>query len=153
MSYQLSPEVSRKIDKRLLDALESKNVDESRPAAIARLLHRLHNSFQRIDDEREIDLEYVTCAEYQLFIDDMREQGRYFQPDHWRRFQFPSGFALEPVRGIRPEDAESFCRWLTQRYGSVGMRYRLPTIAEVNDFPASEGMTACWCRDTGRFQL
>src|SRR5690349_17848944 len=146
MSYQLSAEVRREVERRVLDALESEDPDESRPAANAQLLHRLHNSFQRIDDQREIDLEYLTSAEYQLFLDDMRTQGRDYQPDHWPRYQFPRGSALQPIKGIRPEDAESFCRWLTQRHGGAGTRYRLPHGAEVIDFPSAKEMTACWCR-------
>jgi hypothetical protein len=89
---------------------------------------------QRIDENTYIDDTLVTCAEYQLFIDEMREQGKYYQPDHWISYQFPEGQAREPVTGVRPSDAQTFCRWLTRREGGV-WKYRLPSQKEAKDFP------------------
>jgi hypothetical protein len=85
---------------------------------------------QRIDDDTYIDDTLVTCAEYQLFIDEMREQGKYYQPDHWASSQFQEGQALEPILGIRQADAVAFCQWITQRE-NAGWKYRLPTYKET----------------------
>ncbi len=89
---------------------------------------------QRIDENTFIDDTLVTCAEYQLFIDEMRERGEYYQPDHWISYQFPGGMAREPILGIRHSDAVAFCEWLTWRELS-GLGYRLPTDIEAKDTP------------------
>src|SRR5262245_19879605 len=104
------------INVRLIDGLESDDPKLRRIAAEVRLARRL-KSLQRIDDKREIDLTYLTCAEYQLFLDDIHAHGNYCQPDHWTDITFARGQASEPVCGIRYEDAEEFCKWLTQRQG------------------------------------
>lgn len=84
----------------------------------------------RLDDNREADETLVTHAEYQLFLDDMRAQGKFYQPDHWQSYQFPAGQGRQPVLGVRPSDAVAFCEWLTNRMGD-GWRYRIPDAAEL----------------------
>jgi hypothetical protein len=88
-------------------------------------------TWQRIDENTYIDDTLVTCAEYQLFIDEMREQGKYYQPDHWTSYQFSAGQALEAILGVRYSDAKAFCEWLTQREAAEWL-YRLPIIGEAN---------------------
>ena len=88
----------------------------------------------RIDENTYIDDSLVTCAEYQLFIDEMRKKGEFCQPDHWTSYQFPAGQALEPILGMRPSNASSFCLWLSQH--EVGeWSYRLPTTNEAAEYP------------------
>jgi hypothetical protein len=94
----------------------------------------------RIDENTYIDDTLVTCAEYQLFIDEMREQGKYYQPDHWASYQFPEGQAREPILGTRHFDAVTFCGWLTQRDGK-DWRYRLLTSAEAKVHPLKPKQT------------
>jgi hypothetical protein len=89
-------------------------------------------TWQRIDENTYIDDTLVTCAEYQLFIDEMREQGKYYQPDHWTSYQFPEGAAKEPILGVRHSSAAAFCEWLTQRAES-GWNYCLPNQKDVRD--------------------
>ncbi len=84
----------------------------------------------RIDDNTYIDDTLVTCAEYQLFIDQMREQGKYYQPDHWISYQFPTGQAHEPIFGVRYADNFDFCKWITE-YENNEWLYRLPTQKEA----------------------
>ena len=91
-------------------------------------------TMQRIDENTYIDDSLVTCAEYQLFIDDMREQGKYYQPDHWTAYQFQEGTAQEPMLGVRRYDAEAFCVWLALRENE-DWKYRLPTLSEAELFP------------------
>ncbi len=85
---------------------------------------------RRIDENTYIDDTLVTCAEYQLFIDEMREQGKYHHPDHWTFYQFQKGKAREPILGMRYSDAMAFCKWLSRREAS-DWRYRLPTTTET----------------------
>jgi hypothetical protein len=87
----------------------------------------------RIDENTYIDETLITCAEYQLFVDQMREQGKYHQPDHWGMYQFQPGQANSPILGIRKSDAIRFCGWLQQRNDT--WMYRLPTQQAANRFP------------------
>ncbi len=88
-------------------------------------------TWQRIDDDTYIDDTLVTCAEYQLFIDEMREQGKYYQPDHWTSYQFSKGQARGPILGVRSSDARVFCEWLSQRNSNKDWNYRLPNLDEI----------------------
>jgi hypothetical protein len=107
---------------------------------------------QRIDENTYIDDTLVTCAEYQLFIDEMREQGKFYQPDHWTLYQFPEGKAREPIVGVRFSDAQAFSDWLTSRL-SGEWRYRIPNYGElfrhpiVNIYPFPVGF---WFTDKKR---
>lgn len=89
---------------------------------------------QRIDENTYIDESLVTCAEYQLFIDEMREQGKYYQPDHWNSYQFQEGMARLPVLGVRRSDAIIFCDWLNQQEYRM-WKFRLPTGQEAIELP------------------
>jgi hypothetical protein len=93
---------------------------------------------QRIDENTYIDDTLVTCAEYQLFIDEMREQGKYYQPDHWSwtSYKFPEGQAREPILGVRFSDAKFFCEWLTQRK-NLEWIFRLPSQTEAISYSMS----------------
>src|SRR5215216_2360440 len=89
---------------------------------------------QRIDENTYIDDTLVTCAEYQLFIDELREQGKYYQPDHWPSYQFVDKQARQPVLGVRQSDTKAFGAWLTQKEHGEWV-YRLPTEQEAISFP------------------
>ena len=96
----------------------------------------------RIDDTSSIDTSLVTCAEYQLFIDEMRARDRNHQPDHWPEHHFPPGQGCQPVFGMRRSDATAFCEWLTTR-GQSDWQYRLPTIEEGTAYPLATGAANC----------
>jgi len=143
-SVQLDGEVRRQIESRLIENLEAKEPQIRQLAAQIQLNQRLKR-LQRIDKRREIDCFYITCAEYQLFLDETRAQGRYHQPDHWSNQTFAAGTALEPICGIRGEDAKAFCDWLTERQGGQ-MFYRLPQPAEARHYLATTKTLATWCQ-------
>jgi energy-coupling factor transporter ATP-binding protein EcfA2 len=124
------------VQDRIAAELDSSDPQRRQLAGEMRLNQRL-KSLPHIDQQRDIDRRYITCAEYQLFLDDARAQGKYHQPDHWTTYAFPKGSAQEPVCGVRAEDAEAFCAWLTQRQGGE-ISYRLPVQAEAKDYPAVE---------------
>ncbi|MBS1791509.1 MAG: NACHT domain-containing protein [Acidobacteria bacterium] len=148
---QLDLVTREKAEARLVGGLESDAPELRRLAAEVQLSRRL-KSLQRIDEQCDIDLNFVTCSEYQLFLDDLRTQGKYNQPDHWDGVTFPSGQALTPVRGVRAEDALAFCEWLTQRNGG-GWRYRLPYGDESEDWKSEESTLGWWCVVGQGFQL
>gem|GEM_PF-1561494 len=126
---QLDCEVRDELEQRLLAGLESEEPAIFKLAAEVKLKRRLRN-LQRIDDTTEIDLTLISCAEYQLFLDEMREEDNYYQPDHWTSFRFAKGQANKPILGIRAEDAVRFCKWLQTKESH---HYRLPTLQELED--------------------
>jgi hypothetical protein len=142
---QVSLEVRRVIEERINDALESPDPVLRRLAAEVRLARRL-NSLYPLDDQRAIDRHYLTCAEYQLFLDDARQRRADHRPVHWSADTFPTGQASAPVCGMTGEDAEAFCEWLTRRQGG-GVHYRLPRSDEANVFPAEARYLSTWCLD------
>jgi hypothetical protein len=154
---EVDEDARRGVEERVDVALESNDQDLRRLGAEV-LLNRRLKSLLRIDERREIDLSLLSFAEYQLFLDEMRSQGKYHQPDHWLDFSFGSGRSREPVRGMRAEDAAAFCEWLTARQGG-DVRYRLPAPDEALRHPAANddeivnGSIATWCGDGGGFSL
>ncbi|NER99273.1 MAG: NACHT domain-containing protein [Symploca sp. SIO1B1] len=143
------PEVKRQLDERM-EADLGKLMTEGFQLAANVLLSRRLKNLVRIEENVEIDLSYITYAEYQLFIDDKRQAGKNRQPDHWQNYRFPPGDAQKPITGIRASDAEEFCEWLTQQQSALGFRYRLPTLEEAEENPATEQQIGCWCNDEGR---
>jgi hypothetical protein len=111
------------------------------------LLSRRLKNLLRIDENAEIDMNYITCAEYQLFIDEKLTSGEHRQPEHWTSNRFPPGEAKKPIVGVRASYAQEFCDWLTEQYSVLGFRYRLPTLTEVEEYPLTEGQVGCWCTD------
>lgn len=135
----------------LRDALESNNPEHFRLAAEVHLNRRLNN-LQPFNNGSAIDLQFLTCAEYQLFLNEMQIQGEYYQPSHWTKLRFATGSALHPVKGIRVEDAQIFCDWLTAKQGHNGV-FRLPTPQEVIDYANPYSQMATWCCENSRYGL
>jgi energy-coupling factor transporter ATP-binding protein EcfA2 len=150
-ALEIDPDVRRRAEDRVIADPESPDPARRRLAAEVRLSRRL-KSLQHIDKEREIDTNFLTCAEYQLFLDDMRAQGRFFQPDHWTSLTFAAGEAGDAISGVRTDDAVAFCDWLTNRQGG-GRRYRLPSPDEARRYAAKTVALAAWCRDGDEFKL
>jgi energy-coupling factor transporter ATP-binding protein EcfA2 len=154
-----APEVKQRLRVIILEGLESANPDRQHLAANVLLAMRLEQ-LMRLDETREIDTSYVSCAEYQVFIDEGRARGKFRQPDHWDSYRFPLGSALEPITGVRYRDAEDFCEWLTEHsraMGDVRLRFRLPTCDEARQNPLNPVIAnslfdrlrrtdmGCWC--------
>jgi energy-coupling factor transporter ATP-binding protein EcfA2 len=157
--------VQRDVRKELEDTLErglrSSDLEIFRLAAEVRLSRRLRQ-LVRMDETTEIDPDYITCAEYQLFIDDKRKEGENCQPDHWTTERFAPVDATKPITGVRASDAIAFCEWLTQWAGNLGdtylegdapifvgeFRFRLPKAVEVQENPNPEAQIGCWCRES-----
>jgi NACHT domain-containing protein len=145
---ELAPEVRRKAEERVIAGLDASDPARQHLAAEVKLARRL-KSLQPIDNEQAIDLKHLTCAEYQLFLDDMRAAGKYHQPDHWLGSRFPKGQGHEPVCGVQAADAVEFCKWLTRRSGG-SVRYRLPRLEEARAHPGESARLGTWCHDGTR---
>ncbi|EDN67766.1 conserved hypothetical protein [Beggiatoa sp. PS] len=145
-SPQLDEEIREQVITSIMSHLESSDAKKRHLAAEIKLTQRFKH-LCRIDEQREIDLEYITCAEYQLFLDELRARDQYSQPDHWTEYTFPTGNAQQPICGIRAEDAEAFCQWLTTRQNDH-YYYRLPQPHEAKNFLAATitNELATWCK-------
>jgi hypothetical protein len=148
---KLDSKVRKAAIDRVIEGLESSEPKLRRLAAEVLLARRL-KSLQQIDDRREIDLNYLSCAEYKLFLEDSEDLGKCHQPDGWIDSTFPIGKAREPALGMRAEHAEALCEWLTQREGG-GVRFRLPTIDEAGQWGTERAGIATWCDGTGEYCL
>jgi predicted NACHT family NTPase len=138
----IQPEVRQALEAKLDEGLESLDSDLFKLAAEVKLARRLNNLI-RIDEKTDIDNSLITCAEYQLFIDDKRKNGKNRQPDHWHNHRFPQGDAAKPIAGVRASDAEEFCQWLAGR-GTA--HYRLVTSVEAENHPVRSQDVGYWCR-------
>jgi len=88
---------------------------------------------------------------FALIVDSDKEY--HHQPDHWLGNTFAPGHALEPITGIRTQDAVAFCKWLNTRDPSKKSRYRLPRPEEAIQYPAVISEVATWCYDGNKFGL
>jgi len=66
----------------------------------------------------------VTNQEYRDFLRDTDYQNL---PTSWEFGAFPVHYANHPVYAVSPEDAELYCKWLSQK---TGRAFRLPTEQE-----------------------
>ncbi len=148
----------RKIPAELVHSIENDNPEIRRIGAEVLLQLRIRR-LVRLDESTYADSSLVTQAEYQLFLDELRAQGSYRQPDHWPEMQFASGEGQLPATGVRPSDAQAFCSWLTERENSP-WRFRLPTAQETTRHPLNaaaagpnDAATGYWFFKDGHFQL
>jgi hypothetical protein len=95
----------------------------------------------RLAQDTYVDLNLVSNAEYQLFIDEQHKFGKYYQPIHWTTRGFLQAQGRMPAVGVRPSDAIAFCKWLTKR-GSDEWLYRLPKINEPGSDATSDEIPA-----------
>ncbi|MDX2215546.1 MAG: NACHT domain-containing protein [Oculatellaceae cyanobacterium bins.114] len=163
-ALSVHPMIRQYLEDTLEKGLESLNPVRFKLAVEVKLARRLRQLLP-IDEHLEIDREYITCAEYQLFMDESLKAGETYQPSHWESSRFAPGEAQKPITGVRVNDAEEFCNWLTQRSNNLGdtyleagapifvgdFRIRLPFLAEARDYPLdpnpqSEKGLGYWCR-------
>ncbi|AOY78941.1 NACHT domain-containing protein [Moorena producens JHB] len=142
----VKPKLEQQLEQVLAADLASPNPGIAQLAAEVKLSRRLNQLF-RIDNRIEIGLSYITCAEYQLFLDQTLAAGEHHQPDHWESKRFIALEGNQPITGIGASDAKAFCKWLTQNYSTPGFRYRLPTSDEAQEYPAIEQPVGCWCQE------
>ena len=128
-----SPHLASQVTADLLKDLEADDADRRRVAAEVLLSLRLKN-LVRLSEHVAIDMRYMCCAEYQLFLDVSARAGEYRHPDHWTDARFARGSASRPIAGIRRSDAIAFCNWLTRRERESGnghAAFRLPDAMEL----------------------
>jgi|GEM_PF-2655627 energy-coupling factor transporter ATP-binding protein EcfA2 len=152
------PDVYEQFTRAFSQAIEGEDVEWRHDLAEALLTRRTRHldwiGMVSLNDEpRVADTSLITCAEYQLFLDEQKDRGYDYLPDHWgKEHRFASGQGLLPVLGVRPSDANAFCNWLTERDPSGAYRYRLPKISahEQEKIGGVRRGTVYWMRkDTG----
>ena len=143
---RIEPLVRQQLEDKLEVGLESSDEEIFKLAAEVMLAKGL-SQFLRIDENREIDTSYITCAEYQLFLDESKKN---------RGERFPSGNAKKPRTVTSWKEALKFCGWLTDKMNSnLGGQerqkekyyYRLPTSTEVQDYSGKakeDQELKCW---------
>ncbi len=132
---EIEPYFREQLERILNDEVEDSDPERRRLVATALLELRLRRMV-RVTNTMFVDPTYITHAEYQLFLDEMRVQGDFYQPDHWLQPQFPSGQGKSAIVGIRSNDAIAFCRWLSQR-SEEGWQFSLPQAGELMAYGSS----------------
>ena len=127
----VQPEIRNRFKMLLSQGMEDPDIERQHVIAGALLAKRLRQLVQ-LDSETHIDTSLITCAEYQVFLDEQRARGLYLQPDHWKSYHFPSGQGNAPVLGVRSSDAIGFCAWLSQREPDPWL-YRLPKARRTRE--------------------
>ena len=140
---KVEPAIREELEEMLEAGLESSEPQIAELAAEVKLSRRLNNLF-KIDENLEIDTGYITCAEYQLFVNEWLYFGDRFQ----------AGSAKKPITDMSYHNALGFCAWLSSKAQWLGVEnkedrgnyyYRLPTATEVRDHPAKEyPQLGCW---------
>jgi hypothetical protein len=149
----LEDQVEDELNKILEEGLDSEEIDRFQLVTEVKLLRRLRG-LGRQEEKGVLDKDYITTAEYQLFLDEKRTAGEFLQPDHWNNIHFQSGEGKKPILGTRYTDAEAFCEWLTRREGG-NSTFRLPTPEEVKT-QLKEKRTddlGVWCFENGEYSL
>lgn len=137
-------------------ALLNEQIEDASPAvwrvAAETLLKLRLRRMVRVDEDRYVDTNLITHAEYQLFLDAMRGENKFYQPDHWKGCKFPVGQGRSPVTGVRVSDAIAFCEWLNKQEDE--WQYRLPHPQETNSEPlqelSEEIFIGYWIKDVSR---
>jgi hypothetical protein len=128
-AHSVQPQLRDEVAALVVAGLEDADPEHARLAAETKLALRLRRRTPN-DHDCYVDPQLISCAEYQLFVDERRAAGDYRQPDHWLEPHFSAGSGKQPVLGVRPSDAESFCKWLSAR--SVGeWSYQIPDNSRV----------------------
>ena len=146
-ALKVQPAVSAQLDTLLDQGVEDEDPERSRIIAEALLARRLRQLIY-IDKNTYSDTSLITCVEYQIFLDEQRSKGKYYQPDHWVDEHFPAGQGRLPILGVRPSDAVAFCKWLNEREPGV-LYYRLPRAGEYKNGIGYEGVSDKMMADTG----
>ncbi len=150
-AHEVQPEVRTKLAMLLKQGVEDPDNERQHVIAGAVLSRRLRR-LVHLKDAIYVDTSLITCAEYQIFLDEQRARGLYLQPDHWTSYRFPPGHGNDPVLGVRPSDATAFCTWLTERDASPWL-YRLPEVGELEKegdksiFSRLPANTGYWLKD------
>ncbi len=133
-SLKVEPAVRERLEGILEQGLESPEPKIAKLAAKVKLSRRLNN-LREIDENLEIDTSYITCAEYQLFIDERLNSQSHFQ----------LGSGKRAITGISWQNAFEFCNWLSLTNSDGVSYYRLPSRNEVQDNPATQyPQLGCW---------
>lgn len=88
------------------------------------------------------DQHYITCAEYQRFLDEEKASGNNYHPIHWAKSRYAKGDELKPITGISAASAKRFCEWYSNR---TNARYRLPKLNELPTMNGDSRPLAHWC--------
>ncbi len=88
--------IAYKIEELLQTGVE--DTDSRKRSIVAEaLLKRRLERMGYLRDDVYVDTSLVSCAEYQLFLDDQSAQGRYYHPWHWNTDSFQPSQGHEPI--------------------------------------------------------
>jgi hypothetical protein len=135
VAAQVQPAARARLEGALAASVEAADPQRRAIVSEALLAERLRQMVL-IGKDVYADTTLISCAEYQLFLDEQHAGDPAHWPDHWPGGHFPAGQGRMPVLGVRASDALAFCEWLTRR-DSGEWRYRLPWLGRHSHEAAS----------------
>lgn len=135
-ALEMKREIRAKLETTLRNAAEGEDM-ERRALSVEAQLSTRTRFMARLGYETTIDDTLITNVEYQLFLNQMAQIGKFFYPDHWDDTQFPKNQALSVATGVRPSDALEFCQWIT-KFDVEPAKYQLPTNNEAKTIPIQD---------------
>jgi hypothetical protein len=128
-----------RIGRAVSEALRSHDEETFRPAGEAWLLRQQEANYHRLDEVTEIS-GWVTQAEFQAFLqsDLVARDAIGHVPANWSRGWF-QGDPDDPILGVSSRTAQTYVRWLNERFSTY--HHRLPRPTECKD--GSTWLT--WC--------
>lgn len=129
-SLKVDPLIRDKLINTLENGWESFDVEILKLTAQVKLARRL-SRLVRIDEKLEIDNNYITCVEYQLFLE---YTGEPLYPQHWHGNKFLPGDSRKPISGISWQDANKFCAWLTVWSKTQNINFQLSLKELANHY-------------------
>ena len=149
-SHKIDPSSQAKINQWTEKNLDSPDSNFSLCAAEIKLLDRVDdNNLEPLGRKTAISYDFITCGEYQIFLNEKRQAKHCHQPDHWKSYRF-NGDTKDSIVGVRPSDAMLFCQWLTERHLGEGLQYRLPKRREeqfaVEEKLVEASANGSWCK-------
>lgn len=153
----VSDAVRQQLQAKLDQGLKSSDPSVVTLATQVKLTSRLRD-LRPIDLSTDIDSDYLSVAEYQLFRL-ANPNGDTQHPDHLQPEQLANQEAQQPIVGLRPEDARAYCDWLTETQPSdssiTKFRYRLPRPSELDTQPLQQKNqpVSAWCIQGDRYSL
>ena len=140
-------EIRKKLQEVLDKLIEDPDPDRRRLIAEARLQSRIR-FMVRADPRTWIDDGLISNIEYQLFVDEMWNNGIAVVPDTWQGSKFKKGDGAKEATGVRASDAIRFTEWLS--YWVLGpIEFGLPDSDIAKTHPINDKSLTFWV-DIGR---
>lgn len=141
----MQPDIRGKLESVLEGLAKDQNPEKRALSAETKLSARIR-FMKKLADNIYIDESLITISEYRLFLDEMKNEGFYYCPDHWECTDTSELLELSSIYGARPSDMQQFCDWVT-RFDKSPTLFRLPQKNEASQAELDTGNTTYFIKE------